>query len=76
MVHGFIKIKNVITAGEKMPKIKVNTKIMPVNVISNLGTDLEIDQETLNRWNRALLEWWNVQLEMDKLIQNKSRNDL
>lgn len=59
-----------------MPKIKVNTKIMPVNVISNLGTELEIEQETLNRWNRALLEWWNVQLEMDKLIQDKSRNDL
>lgn len=59
-----------------MPKIKVNTKVMPVNNISNLGTDLEIDQETLDRWNQVISDWWKVQLEMDKLIQDKSRNDL
>lgn len=59
-----------------MPKIKVNTKVMPVNNISNLGTDLEIDQETLDRWNQVISDWWKIQLEMDKLIQDKSRNDL
>lgn len=53
-----------------MAKIHINTKIQAINVISNLGTEVEIDSDTLDRWNNALSEWWRVQLEMDKHIQS------
>lgn len=68
--------KNAITVGEIMPNISINTKIQPINLISNLGTQIEVDQETLDKWNKALSDWWNVQLEMDKAIQQKVRNDI
>lgn len=74
MVLGSGLPETAITVGETMPNIKVNTKIQAINLISNTGTELEIDQETLERWNKALAEWWNVQLEMDKLIQGRIKD--
>lgn len=74
MVLGSGLPETAITVGETMPNIKVNTKIQAINLISNTGTELEIDQETLERWNKALAEWWNVQLEMDKLIQGRTKD--
>lgn len=57
-----------------MPKININTKVQAINVISNIGTELEVDQETLDQWNKALSAWWEVQLQMDKLLQIKARD--
>ncbi len=59
-----------------MPKISVNTKIEAINLISNKGTEVEIDQETLERWNNAISEWWKVQLEMDKYLQTKAVDEI
>jgi len=59
-----------------MPKISVNTKIEAINLISNKGTELEIDQDTLLRWNNAISEWWKVQLEMDKYLQAKAVDEI
>ena len=57
-----------------MPKININTKIQAINIISNTGTELEVDQETLDQWNQALSIWWEVQIQMDKLLQIKARD--
>ena len=75
-VLGSGNLRNVTIVGEIMPNIKVNTKVMPVNNISNLGTELEISEETLKRWNDAMSKWWEVQLEIDKLIQQKVKDDI
>lgn len=56
-----------------MPKIKINQKNDFINVISSHGIEVEIDVDTLARWNNAISKWWEVQLEMDKVI--KSQND-
>lgn len=56
-----------------MPKIQINQKQDFINVISTHGYEVEVDVETLARWNQAISEWWKVQLEMDKVV--KDQND-
>lgn len=56
-----------------MPNIHINTKNDFINVISTHGHAIEVDQETLDRWNKLNSEWWEMQLEMDKLL--KAQND-
>lgn len=56
-----------------MPKIRINQKQELINVISNLGIELEVGAETLERWNHVIGKWWDVQLEIDKYI--KAQND-
>lgn len=55
-----------------MPKIKINQKNDFINVISSHGVEVEIDVDTLARWNDAISKWWEVQLEMDKVIKNQN----
>lgn len=57
-----------------MPKIKINQKNDFINVISSHGVEVEIDVDTLARWNSAISKWWEVQLEMDKVIKNQNAN--
>lgn len=52
-----------------MPIIKINQKNDFINVISTHGVEVEIDVETLARWNDAISKWWEVQLEMDKAVK-------
>lgn len=52
-----------------MAKIKINQKNDFVNVISSHGIEVEVDAETLARWNKAISQWWEVQLEMDKAVK-------
>lgn len=56
--------------------IHINQKMMLVNVISNLGDEVEVDTETLARWNSVISSWWEVQFEMDKLIKDKIKEKL
>lgn len=50
-----------------MPKVHIREKLEKVNVISNDGKLIEIDEFTLAKWNKIYSDWWNMQLEMDKL---------
>jgi hypothetical protein len=52
-----------------MANIKINQSPLMVNLISNMGTPIEVDEVTLKRWNDVIGEWWKVQLEMDKYLQ-------
>ena len=54
----------------KMPKIHINVKNDFINVISSHGVEVEVDVETLARWNDAISKWWEVQLEMDKAVKS------
>ncbi len=51
--------------------IHISQKNEFINVVSNLGYAIEVDTETLAKWNKAISEWWNVQLEMDKYIKEQ-----
>ena len=53
-----------------MPKIHINVKNDFINVISSHGVEVEVDVETLARWNDAISKWWEVQLEMDKAVKS------
>lgn len=57
-----------------MPRIHINVKNDFINVISNLGHEIEVDQDTLARWNEAIAHWWKVQLEMDSFIARQKAN--
>ena len=57
-----------------MPKIRIVQKNDFLNVISSHGVEVEIDEDTLVRWNSAIAKWWEVQLEMDKVIKNQNAN--
>lgn len=54
-----------------MPKIKINEKHDFINVISSHGIEIEVNTETLARWNDAISKWWEVQLEMDKAVKQR-----
>ena len=58
-----------------MPIIKINQKNDFINVISTHGVEVEVDVETLARWNAAISKWWEVQLEMDKAIKDNPKPD-
>ena len=53
-----------------MPTIRINQKNDFINVISTHGVEVEVDVETLARWNDAISKWWEVQLEMDKAVKS------
>lgn len=55
-----------------MPVININQKNDFINVISTHGIQVEVDVDTLARWNDAIGKWWEVQLEMDKVIKNQN----
>lgn len=57
-----------------MPKIHVCEKQEFINVISNLGHEVEVDTETLARWNEAISNWWKAQLEMDSYVKKQKTN--
>jgi hypothetical protein len=55
-----------------MPNVNINTQHGFVNVISTHGHSVEVDAETLDRWNTAISKWWEVQLEMDKVVKQQN----
>ena len=61
-----------ISLEAKMPNVNINTQHGFVNVISTHGHPVEVDAETLDRWNTAISKWWEVQLEMDKVVKQQN----
>lgn len=58
-----------------MPKIHINIKNDFINVISNNGYEIEVDEDTLAHWNEVISQWWKVQLEMDSIIARQKANE-
>ena len=55
-----------------MPNIRLHDKQEYVWAISNLGHPVHIPQEKLDKWNRIYKEWWEMQLEMDKVVKQQN----
>ena len=53
-----------------MKKIKINDDCewYPVICISNHGTEVEVDEETYNRWVKVFNEFKTVQKEMKDIV--------